>query len=94
MSNGITRFLGDTPLRVTVKLLILSLVVGVIMSVLGWSPRDILSGMIDFFRSIWELGFDALFSSLEYLVLGAAVVIPVFLIIRLFSFRSNTTPRE
>ena len=89
MSNAINRFLGDTPLRVAVKLLVLSLVVGVVMSVVGWMPRDILRGVIEFFRGIWELGFDAIANSLEYLVLGAAVVIPAFIIIRLLSLRSR-----
>jgi len=94
MGNGLTRFLGDTPLRVAVKLLVLSLVVGVVMSVVGWSPRDIFSGIASFFRNIWELGFEAVLNSLEYLVLGAAVVIPVFFIIRLMSFRSGSPPNE
>ncbi len=89
MSNAINRFLGDTPLRVAVKLLVLSLVVGVVMSVVGWMPRDILRGIVSFFRNIWELGFDAIANSLEYLILGAAVVIPAFIIIRLLSLRSR-----
>ena len=87
--NALNRFLGDTPLRVAVKLLVLSLVVGVVMSVVGWSPRDILRGIVNFFRSIWELGFDAIANSLEYLVLGAAVVIPAFIIIRILNMRSR-----
>lgn len=90
MSNGLNRFLGDTPLRVAVKLLVFSLVAGVIMSVVGWSPRDIFSGIANFFRRLWELGFDAIFSSLEYLILGAAIVIPAFFIIRVFSYRSGS----
>ena len=87
--NALNRFLGDTPLRVAVKLLVLSLVVGVVMSVVGWFPRDILRGIVNFFRSIWELGFDAIANSLEYLVLGAAVVIPAFIIIRILNMRSR-----
>ncbi|MEM8749830.1 MAG: DUF6460 domain-containing protein [Pseudomonadota bacterium] len=88
MSGGLTRFLGDSPARVFVKLLILSLIVGVVMSTIGWSPRDIYQGVVNFFQRLWNLGFDAVFSSLEYLLIGAAVVVPVFLVLRILSFRS------
>lgn len=88
MSNAVTRFLGDSPLRVLVKLVVLSLVVGVVMSTVGWSPRDIYDGIIRFFTRIWNLGFDIFANSLEYLLLGAAIVVPAFFIIRLLNFRS------
>ena len=89
MAGKIDRFLGDTPLRTAVKLLVLSLVAGFVMNAVGWSPRDILDGVVNFFRRIWELGFDAIFSSLEYLIVGAAVVVPAFLIIRMLSYRGS-----
>lgn len=90
MSKAINRFLGDTPLRVVVKLLVLSLVVGFIMNFVGWQPFDILNGIVNFFRNLWELGFEAFANSLQYLILGAAVVVPAFLIIRLLNFRSGS----
>ena len=89
MSGSLTRFLGGSPAAVAVKLFIASLIAGVIMSTLGWTPMVIWDGVISFFVNIWELGFDAIASSLEYLLLGAAVVVPAFLIIRLFSYRSS-----
>lgn len=88
MSNAVTRFLGDTPARVVIKLAVISLIVGVVMSAVGWSPRTIYDGIISFFQRLWSLGFDAIYSSFEYFFLGAAIVIPAFLIIRLLSFRS------
>lgn len=91
MSGALTRFLGDSPLRVVVKLTVFSVIVGVVMSAVGWSPRTIYDGIIDFFQRLWSLGFDAIYSSVEYLLLGAAVVVPLFLLMRLFSYR---TPRN
>ena len=88
MNNAVTRFLGDTPARVAVKLIVFSVIAGVIMSVLGWSPRTIYDGIINFFRSLWNLGFDAIYSSFEYFFLGAAIVIPAFIVIRLLNMRS------
>ncbi len=88
MSNTIIRFLGDTPLRVIVKLAIFSLIAGVIMSAVGWSPRGFYLGILRFFRNLWERGFEVIWNSAEYFLLGAAVVVPIFILMRLLSFRS------
>ena len=40
MSNGVNGFLGDTPVRVIIKLLILSVAVGFLMSIFGLYPDD------------------------------------------------------
>lgn len=85
--NGLTRFLGDTPGRTALKLLVASFVVGVIMAAFNWYPVDLLYMARDFLVNLWETGFAALGRFGTYLALGAAVVIPVFFIIRLFSLR-------
>ena len=87
MSDGLNRFLGDTPLRVLVKLLILSLVAGFLMSVFGLYPDDILYAVRNFVLDIWHSGFAALGRIGDYLLLGAVIVIPIFIVIRLLSFR-------
>ena len=88
MSNAVIRFLGDSPLRVFVKLTILSIIVGMVMSFFGWRPRDVIDAVIDSFERIWSLGFAVVYDSLEYLLVGAAIVVPLFLVIRLLSYRS------
>lgn len=87
MSDGLNRFLGDTPLRVLVKLLILSVVAGFLMSVFGLYPDDILYAVRNFVLDIWHSGFAALGRIGDYLLLGAVIVIPIFIVIRLLSFR-------
>lgn len=87
MSDGVNRFLGDTPARVLIKLIIVSLVVGVVMSAFNWSPMDILYGIENFFRRIWNLGFGAIERFAGYFLLGAVVVIPCFILLRLLSYR-------
>ncbi len=82
-----TRFFGDTPLRTLLKLVVVSFLVGVAMSALGWSPFDVVYAIRDFFLDIWNMGFAALERFLRYLLLGAAVVVPVFIILRLLSYR-------
>ncbi|PTM97631.1 DUF6460 domain-containing protein [Mycoplana dimorpha] len=87
MSDGVNRFLGDTPLRIIVKLLILSVALGFLMSVFGLYPEDILRGVRDFVINLWETGFEALGRVGDYLMLGAVIVVPVFFLIRILSYR-------
>ena len=85
--SALTRFLGDTPLRVFLKLIVVSFLVGLVMSVFGWSPWDVIERVVDFFVGLWNMGFDALDSLLGYFLLGAVLVVPAFLILRLLSYR-------
>lgn len=83
MSDRMTRFLGGSPLSVLVRLVLLSVVVGVILSWLDWSPREILYWITDFFNWVWYSLFGSLDRALEYFLLGAVIVIPLFVISRL-----------
>ena len=87
--SALVRFLGDSPLRVFLKLVVISFLVGIVMSAFGWSPLDVLQGIRDFFVDIWNMGFAALDRFLGYFLLGAAVVVPAFILLRLFSYRKG-----
>ncbi|AJY44526.1 DUF6460 domain-containing protein [Martelella endophytica] len=87
MGNEVNRFLGGTVVGTIVRLLVVSLVVGFILSALGIHPLDLWYGVIDFFRNIWQRGFAALGEVGHYFVLGAIIVVPIFLIIRILSYR-------
>lgn len=81
------RFLGDSPLRVLLKLLVVSLIVGMVMSAFGWSPMDVFYGIERFFMNLWNMGFRAFDRIFAYILLGAAIVIPAFIIIRILNLR-------
>jgi hypothetical protein len=87
MSDGVNRFLGDTPARILIKLVLISLVVGVVMSAFHWTPYDIFYGIRDFFLRLWNMGFSAIAGFVDYFILGAAVVIPAFILLRILSYR-------
>ena len=87
MSDGVNYFLGDSPLRVLVKLVVVSILVGFVMTVFDWRPMYLLDGIRDFVVDLWRTGFAALGRVGDYLLLGAAVVIPAFIILRLLSYR-------
>lgn len=87
MSGALTRFLGDSPMRVALKLIVVSFLVGLVMSAFGWSATDILYAIRNLLLDLWYTGFDTLDSFLGHLLVGAAVVVPVFLVLRLLSYR-------
>lgn len=87
MANGVYRFLGDTPGRTIVKLIVVCLVVGFILAFFGFTPDNIIDTIHYWFLDLWYNGFQALGTIGRYLALGAIVVIPVFIILRLLSYR-------
>jgi hypothetical protein len=82
-NSGITRFIGGSPGRVAVQLIVVSFIVGVILSALGVSPFDIVNGLQRLARRIYEMGFDSVEWIFRYFLLGAVVVVPIWLIMRL-----------
>ena len=61
----------------------MSFIVGIILSVLGVSPYDILNGLERLVRRIYNMGFDTVEWIFRYFLLGAVVVVPIWLIMRL-----------
>ncbi len=87
MNGSLTRFLGDSPLRVLLKLIVVSFIVGIAMNTFGWTPYDLYWSVRDFFWNLWNMGFAAIDRFVAYFLLGAAVVVPVFIILRVLSYR-------
>jgi Family of unknown function (DUF6460) len=82
-NNVVTRFFGGSPLMVLVRLILLSILVGVILHLLGFDPWNILPSIKAFVLGIWNMGFGAVEWLWRIFLLGAIVVIPIWLIIRL-----------
>jgi hypothetical protein len=87
MSNqsALENFLGGTPAAVFVKLLFVSLVVGALLMWLDIRPADIFRGVQDFLNRIYALGFGAVRELLNYVIAGAAIVVPAWFILRLLN---------
>ncbi len=81
-SSAVERVLGGTPGGVFLRLLIMSFVVGLILHALNVDVTDIVVWIEDRVRDISELGLGSLRQALSILIVGAAVVIPVWLIFR------------
>jgi len=83
-SDGLTRFLGGTPLSVAFRLVLLSILVGVVLAAIGFDPYNILHSIQLLFQRLWDLGFDAINWLWRYFLLGAVIVIPIWFLSRLF----------
>jgi hypothetical protein len=77
------RFFGGSPLGVIVRLVILSIIVGVLMAALGVDPWNIWRSLESLARRIMSMGFEAIEWVWRYFLLGAIVVIPIWVIARL-----------
>jgi hypothetical protein len=82
--DGLQRFLGGSPLAVAFRLILLSILVGVVLAAVGFDPWNILRSIELLFRRIWDLGFDAVNWLWRYFLLGAVIVIPLWLLMRVF----------
>ena len=82
-------FLGGSPLAVILRLALLSVLVGVLLSVFGITPRNFFRVLDEFARSIYDLGFGAISWMFDYLLLGAMLVVPVWFLVRLLRARPS-----
>lgn len=83
-SDGLYSFLGGSPLSVAFRLILLSILVGVVLAAIGLDPWNILYSVRRLFQTIWDFGFDAINWAWRYFLLGAVIVIPIWLLSRLF----------
>jgi hypothetical protein len=74
---------GDNVAGTIIRLVLLSIVVGIVFSALDINLFNIVERFQMLVRRIAEFGYDALHWAFRYFVLGAVVVIPVWLIMRL-----------
>jgi len=81
--SALNRFFGGRPLVVLFRLALLSVLVGFILRVLGLDPFDIIRSIRELFQAIWDMGYEAFERLWRYFLLGAVLVVPIWLIVRL-----------
>jgi hypothetical protein len=87
------QFFGDSVTRTLLRLVVISIVVGIIFSVLGITPFNLIDRLEQLLRRVFDLGFDAFRSALGYFLVGAVVVIPVWFIMRLLKVGRSSDRR-
>ncbi len=79
----ISRFFGGPPLAVIGKLVLLSILIGVVLATFGFDPRNIVESVRRLVSGVWNMGFDTVRWLWHYFLLGAVIVVPIWLILRL-----------
>ena len=86
-----TRILGKSAGRTILHLVVASIIVGAVFSFFGLGPREFWRGVFSSLRSvlgaIGDNVSDVIVTLGAYLLIGAAVVVPIWLIARLLSGR-------
>jgi hypothetical protein len=86
--TALNRFVGGSPGGVFLRLLFVSLIVGAFLMWLDISPWEVFRGLKQLVDRIWGLGFDAIREIANYILAGAAIVVPVWLVLRLMNMRN------
>ena len=84
-NSAMTRIFGGSPLAVVGRLMLVSILVGVVLTALGLDPFDIVRSIERLIRQMWNMGFDAIRWLWRYFLLGAVIVIPVWVTMRLIN---------
>lgn len=83
MSNeAVTRFFGGSPLSVIFRLILLSILIGFVLHAFGFNPFNIIESIRSLIEALWNMGFDAIHWLWRYFLLGAIIVIPIWLVVR------------
>ncbi len=80
------RFFGGSPAAIILQLVIASIIIGVVLSFFGFNPANLYDAVMRLSDWISSLGLDAVKKVLRYLVLGAIIVVPLWLLTRVFSY--------
>jgi hypothetical protein len=80
-------FLGGPLWSVLIKLIFLSLLVGAFLAFLDVTPLELFDHGFHLARSVFGLGFDAIRDIGRWVVYGAVIVVPIWLLSRLFRSR-------
>lgn len=85
--NQIQKPAGPAPAAQIIKIALLSLLVGVVLAAFGMTPWGFFHFLRDLFHDLFGHGIEALHRIAGYIVSGAMIVVPVWLILKFLSAR-------
>lgn len=74
---------GGNPVAVVLRLALISLVVGIVLAALGIDISNFFYRMSSLIRELLDFGIRSIDWILQYMLLGAMVVVPIWLITRI-----------
>ena len=76
---------GNGVFAVILRLAVISLIVGVVLSALGINASNLFNSLNIIARRIYDLGFGAFDWILQYILVGAMIVVPIWFVARILS---------
>jgi len=86
------QFIGGRPSAVIIRLVVLSILLGIMLSFFDLDPFNFWSSLKNLFLRIYDMGFGAVEWIVRYLALGAVIVIPLWVIGRLWKLYADKSP--
>jgi len=86
------QFIGGRPSAVIIRLVVLSILLGIMLSFFDLDPFNFWNSHKNLFLRIYDMGFGAFEWIVQYLALGAVIVIPLWVIGRLWKLYANKSP--
>ncbi len=83
------QFIGGRPSAVIIRLVVLSVLLGIMLSFFDLDPFNFWNSLKNLFLRIYDMGFGAVEWMVRYLALGAVIVIPLWVIGRLWKLYAN-----
>lgn len=80
------KFFGGPVLYVVLRLAVISLVLGVVLAAFNLDAFALVHKLREVVRYAYDLGFDAFRWVGDYFLLGAVIVFPIWLVLRLFAY--------
>jgi len=80
---------SSSPVSTVIKLVVVSLIVGFVISKLDITPEDVLNNFGETVHSLYNFAADAVEWAADYIVLGAIIVLPIWGISTLLSYLNN-----
>jgi len=83
------QFFGDSIAATLIRLVLLSVVVGIVFSALGITPFNLIDRLEHLLRNVMNMGWDAFNWAFRFFLLGAVIVFPVWFVVRLLGSRRD-----
>ena len=71
---------GESVIGVILRLAVISLIVGIVLSALGINPANLFSSLNILARRVYDMGFGAVEWVLQYILVGAMIVVPIWVV--------------
>jgi hypothetical protein len=80
---GLERFVGGSIVGTLVKLIVISIAVGLVLAWLNLTPWELIENLRRSLEHLFSRGFGMVRDLFSYFLVGAVIVVPVWIVIRL-----------